>query len=81
MAFMPWAAHVVQWPVQWVAKEKSGANPTKAGLSPDRGLQLDLVKLESLVTAHQPRRGEYVPGPCTHRPSLQASRERPKSQL
>ncbi len=26
------------------------------------------MKLDSLVIAHQPRRGEYVPGPCTHRP-------------
>jgi hypothetical protein len=41
----------------------------KAGLSSDRGLQLDPVKLELLVIANQLRRGEYVPGPCTHRPS------------
>ena len=41
----------------------------KGGLSSDRGLQLDLVKLESLVIADQQRCGEYVPGPCTHRPS------------
>ena len=25
------------------------------------------MKLDSLVIAHQPWRGEYVPGPCTHR--------------
>ncbi len=30
----------------------------KAGLSSDRGLQLDPVKLESLVIADQQRRGE-----------------------
>jgi hypothetical protein len=41
----------------------------KAMLSSDRGLQLDLVKSESLVIADQQRCGEYVPGPCTHRPS------------
>ena len=41
----------------------------KAVLSSDRSLQLDSVKLESLVIAHQPWRGVYVPGPCTHRPS------------
>ena len=46
----------------------------KAGLSSDRSLQLDSVKLESLVIAHQPWRGEYVPGPCTHRPSSHGSR-------
>ena len=48
-------------------------NP-KAGLSSDRSLQLDSVKLDSLVIAHQPWRGEYVPGPCTHRPSSHGSR-------
>jgi hypothetical protein len=41
----------------------------KAGLSSDRSLQLDSVKSESLVIPNQQRRGEYVPGPCTHRPS------------
>ena len=41
--------------------------------SSDRSLQLDSVKLESLVIAHQPWRGEYVPGPCTHRPSSHGS--------
>ena len=46
----------------------------KACLSPDRSLQPDSVKLESLVIAHQPWRGEYVPGPCTHRPSSHGSR-------
>ncbi len=46
---------------------------SKTGLSSDRSLQLDFVKLESLVIAHQPWRGEYVPGPCTHRPSSHGS--------
>ena len=46
----------------------------KAALSSDRSLQLDSVKLESLVIAHQLWRGEYVPGPCTHRPSSHGSR-------
>ena len=41
----------------------------KAGLSSDRSLQLDFVKSESLVIADQQCCGEYVPGPCTHRPS------------
>ena len=41
----------------------------KAGLSSDCSLQLDYMKLELLVIANQPCRGEYVPGPCTHRPS------------
>ena len=45
----------------------------KPRLSSDRSLQPDSVKLDSLVIAHQPWRGEYVPGPCTHRPSSHGS--------
>ena len=45
----------------------------KAPPSSDRSLQPDSVKLDSLVIAHQPWRGEYVPGPCTHRPSSHGS--------
>ena len=45
----------------------------KADPSPDRSLQLDSVKSESLVIANQQCRGEYVPGPCTHRPSHHGS--------
>ena len=41
----------------------------KAGLSSDCRLQLTCMKLESLVIADHQCRGEYVPGPCTHRPS------------
>ena len=51
----------------------------KARRSPDWSLQLDSMKSESLVIAHQLRRGEYVPGPCTHRPSHDPSRLHPKS--
>ncbi len=32
------------------------------------------MKSESLVIADQQRCGEYVPGPCTHRPSSHESR-------
>ncbi len=39
---------------------------SKAGRSSDWSLQPDSMKLDSLVIAHQPWRGEYVPGPCTH---------------
>ena len=46
----------------------------KSGLSSDWSLQPDSMKLDSLVIAHQPWRGEYVPGPCTHRPSSHESR-------
>ncbi len=47
----------------------------KPGLSWNRGLQLAPVNVESLVTAGQQYRGEYVPGPCTHRPSRHESRQ------
>src|SRR5699024_1746964 len=50
----------------------------KAGLSSVRSLQFDYVKSESLVIADQQRCGEYVPGPCTHRPSSHESRYHPK---
>ena len=53
----------------------------KTRLSSDWSLQFDSMKLESLVTAYQLRRREYVPGPCTHRPSHHESRERPKSAI
>ena len=55
-------------------KPARGSESEKAGLSSDRGLQLDPVKSESLVIADQQRCGEYVPGPCTHRPSRHESR-------
>ena len=53
----------------------TGCQSQKALLSSDCGLQLDHMKSESLVIAHQQWRGEYVPGPCTHRPSSHGSWE------
>jgi hypothetical protein len=50
----------------------------KAGPSSDWRLQLASMKSESLVTAGQQYCGEYVPGPCTHRPSRHESRSYPK---
>ena len=50
----------------------------KPGPSSDCGLQLARMKVESLVTAGQQYCGEYVPGPCTHRPSRHGSRQRLK---
>ena len=29
MPLMPWAAHVLQWPAQWAATPRGGANPAK----------------------------------------------------
>ena len=37
------------------------------------GLELDYMKLELLVMADQPCCREYVPVPCTHRPSNHGS--------
>jgi hypothetical protein len=51
----------------------------KPALSSDCPLQPEGMKLESLVIVDQLRHGEYVPGPCTHRPSRHGSCERPKS--
>ena len=50
----------------------------KTGPSSDCRLQLDPVKLESLVIADQHCCGEYVPGACTHRPSHHESGQHPK---
>ena len=41
----------------------------KAVRSSDCTLQLECMKLESLVIANQQCCGEYVLGSCTHRPS------------
>ncbi len=56
-----------------------GSQSNKAGLSSDCRLQLVCMKSESLVTARQQQCGEYVPGPCTHRPSRHGSWSRLKS--
>ena len=73
------ATHVLQWAVQRASELAIASQSQKAALSADRRLQLASVKLESLVIGDQPRPGEYVPGPCTHRPSRHGSCERPKS--
>ena len=51
----------------------------KERLGSDWRLQFASMKLELLVIADQQRRGEYVPGPCTHRPSHHPSLMDPKS--
>ena len=50
----------------------------KLALSSDCSLQLDYMKLESLVIVDQLCYGEYVPGSCTHRPSHHGSRTHSK---
>ena len=34
-SLIPWAAHMIQWRGQWVAKPRGGANPNKPRLSPN----------------------------------------------
>ena len=51
-----------------------GRRPATAAQSPNPLSVRTGVCNDSLVIAHQPRRGEYVPGPCTHRPSSHESR-------
>ena len=62
MPLMFWATHVLQWPVQWAAKGRPGANPIKAGPSSDCSLQLDYMKSESLVIAGQHTAVNTFPG-------------------
>ena len=62
MALTPGATHVIQWPVQRAAKPRGGANRIKTGPSSDRGLQLALLKLESLVNVGQHTTLNTFPG-------------------
>ena len=55
------------------SKRATASESQKTRLSSDWSLQLDSMKLESLVIANQQCCGEYVPGPCTHRPSSHGS--------
>ena len=75
---IPWATHVIQWLLQRDAMGRPGANRNKSSPSSDWSLQLDSMKLESLVIAGQLYCGEYVLELCTHRPSTQGSRKYPK---
>ena len=62
MALMSRATHVLQWSVQRAAKPRGGANPKKPVLSSDWSLQLDSMKLESLVIADQHAAVNTFPG-------------------
>ena len=59
-------------------KPARGSESQKAGPGSDWRLKLASMKAELLVIADQQRRGEYVPGPCTHRPSHHESWQYPK---
>ena len=55
-------------------KPARGSESQKTGPGSDWRLKLASMKAELLVIADQQRCGEYVPGPCTHRPSRHESR-------
>ena len=50
---IPWATHMIQWMLQWVAKSRDGANPIKGIPSSDWRLKLASMKPELLVIADQ----------------------------
>ena len=56
------------------SKTERWSESYKADLSSDWRLKFASMKLESLVIADHHRRGEYVPEPCTHRPSSHPSK-------
>src|ERR1700730_8421958 len=72
MALTGWATHVLQWRGQRDAKEQSFANlqkPSQFGLcSATRAHEVGIAS-----NRRSARCGEYVPGPCTHRPSHHGS--------
>ena len=55
-----------------------GSESQKTGPGSDWRLKLASMKAELLVIADQQCRGEYVLGPCTHRPSHHGSWQHPK---
>ncbi len=62
MALTSRAANVLQWLVQRAAIPRGGANPKKTSLSSDCSLQLDCMKLESLVIVDQNATVNTFPG-------------------
>src|ERR1700746_3094370 len=72
MAFMLRATHVLQWPVQNVAIPQGEANrKNRSQFGLESATRLHEVGIAS--NRGSERRGEYVPGSCTHRPSHHGS--------
>src|SRR5215203_4352244 len=80
MALMGWATHVLQWRRQRAAKGRPPANPEKPS---QFGSRAATRPREGGIASNRGSacRGEYVPGPCTHRPSHHGSKQYPKSAL
>ena len=69
---------MLQWASYNGVRDREVEPIPKGALSSDCRLQLACMKPESLVTAGQLNGGEYVPGPCTHRPSSHLNCLHPK---
>jgi hypothetical protein len=76
----PYALGYTHTTIRWAIRcqPARGSKSANTSVSADRRLQLACVKSESLVTVGQHYDGEYVPGPCTHRPSSDESWLYPK---
>ena len=59
---MTWATNVLQWPRTKSSEAATWSETQKIGLSSDRSLQLDSLKLESLVIASQQIAVNTFPG-------------------
>ena len=77
MPLMTWATHVLQWPRQREAIPRGGAKLQKWS---QFGLQAATRLHEVGIASNRGSacHGEYVPGPCTHRPSHHESWKYPK---
>ena len=62
MPLMTWATHVLQWTLTEGSKTAMWSKPQKCRLSSDCSLQLDYMKLESLVIADQNAAVNTFPG-------------------
>ena len=73
MPRIPRATRAQQWAGQWGSDPVRGRKSPKPAPSSDCGLQLARMTAESLVIGGHYSPGEYVPAPCTHRPSCHPS--------
>ena len=73
MTLMGWATHVLQWQLQKSAMMQVGANTKKLS---QFGLFSATREHEGGITSNRgsARHGEFVPEPCTHRPSRSGNR-------
>src|SRR3546814_14804388 len=78
MARTGWATNELKRRVQWDAKGRPGANiqkPSQFGLHSATRVHEGGIASNRGSACH----GEYVPGPCTHRPSHHGSWVYPKA--